>query len=99
MDTEWRTDAACRSDRTEPAVEGLFFAPDGERAVEREIREQLAKAVCARCPVLAPCEAQALAAQEPYGVWGGLTEADRARRLGRRLPGMHVERYPPRVPR
>jgi hypothetical protein len=32
---------------------------------------------CAHCPALEQCRAQALAVREPYGVWGGLTPAER----------------------
>ncbi len=40
-------------------------------------RDLAAKAVCARCPVIAECAAHALQVREPYGVWGGLTEDER----------------------
>jgi WhiB family redox-sensing transcriptional regulator len=36
-----------------------------------------AKAVCARCPVLAECRRDALTAHEPFGIWGGLTVEER----------------------
>jgi WhiB family redox-sensing transcriptional regulator len=36
-----------------------------------------AKAVCATCPVIAQCRAHAIAVQEPYGIWGGLSEEER----------------------
>jgi WhiB family redox-sensing transcriptional regulator len=55
----------------------MFFHPDGERGPRRNAREKAAKAVCATCPVLAACRAHALAAQEPYGIWGGLSEEER----------------------
>jgi WhiB family transcriptional regulator, redox-sensing transcriptional regulator len=35
------------------------------------------KQICSSCPVLARCRAHALAAHEPYGVWGGLSESER----------------------
>lgn len=44
-------------------------------------REQAAKALCQVCPVRAECAAHALAAREPYGVWGGFTETERIRLL------------------
>jgi WhiB family redox-sensing transcriptional regulator len=44
-------------------------------------REDAAKAVCLACPVRAECAAHALVAREPYGVWGGFTEAERLRLL------------------
>ena len=69
---EWQYEGACRSMDPE-----MFFHPDGERGPRREAREKAAKAVCAQCPVLAACRAHALAVQEPYGIWGGLTEDER----------------------
>jgi WhiB family redox-sensing transcriptional regulator len=63
----WRMYAACRG---EDAVH--FFTP-GADAVAR------AKAVCRRCPVASDCLDYALDVNEPFGIWGGLTEAERAR--------------------
>ncbi|WP_424556268.1 WhiB family transcriptional regulator [Streptacidiphilus pinicola] len=42
------------------------------------IREDAAKRVCAGCPVLDECRTYALEAREPYGVWGGMSEDERA---------------------
>jgi WhiB family transcriptional regulator, redox-sensing transcriptional regulator len=58
-----------------------FFHPDGERGASRGRREAAAKSVCRACPVRAECAAHALATREPYGVWGGFTEAERLRIL------------------
>ncbi|MCK2236936.1 WhiB family transcriptional regulator [Crossiella sp. S99.2] len=55
----------------------FFFHPDGERGPARARREAKAKAVCEACPVLAQCRRHALAVQEPYGIWGGMSEAER----------------------
>ena len=55
----------------------MFFHPDGERGPRRRNRENSAKAICATCPVLIACRTHALAVQEPYGIWGGLSEDDR----------------------
>lgn len=55
----------------------FFFHPDGERGPARARREARAKAICGACPVLAQCRRHALAVQEPYGIWGGLSEAER----------------------
>ena len=55
----------------------LFFHPEGEQGPSRRKRESTAKAVCARCPVIARCALHALAVREPYGVWGGLSEDER----------------------
>lgn len=58
-----------------------FFHPDGERGASRGRREAAAKALCHSCPVRAECAAHALSTREPYGVWGGFTEAERLRLL------------------
>jgi WhiB family redox-sensing transcriptional regulator len=55
----------------------MFFHPDGERGPSRNNRIALAKAVCAACPVIQMCREHALAVQEPYGIWGGLSEDER----------------------
>jgi WhiB family redox-sensing transcriptional regulator len=69
---EWQVLGACRSEDSE-----MFFHPETERGTRRRAREAAAKAVCRRCPVVSECLAHALAAQEPYGVWGGLSEGER----------------------
>ena len=70
----WQVAAACRT-----VDSSLFFAADGERDSERRVRERRAKAVCAVCRVKLPCRAYAIDHHERYGIWGGLTERDRAR--------------------
>ena len=70
---EWQYSGACRD-----ADQSLFFHPEGERGSRRRRRAEAAKAICATCPVLAQCRAAALSAREPYGVWGGMSEDDRA---------------------
>ncbi|HZK04400.1 MAG TPA: WhiB family transcriptional regulator [Actinomycetaceae bacterium] len=76
---EWQYQGLCRDADPE-----LFFHPEGERGGTRRRRDEAAKAVCARCPVLERCREHALAVQEPYGVWGGLTEDDRAQIIAER---------------
>ncbi|MFJ9840990.1 WhiB family transcriptional regulator [Kitasatospora sp. NPDC101155] len=78
-DSPWHTGAACQRDEV-----GLFFAPSKEPTAARLSREEQAKQVCARCPVLLECREHALAQPEPYGVWGGLTAAERRVVLARR---------------
>ncbi|MDJ0342719.1 WhiB family transcriptional regulator [Streptomyces sp. H10-C2] len=75
----WHSEAACRSDEA-----GLFFAPSKEPTAARLSREENAKRVCARCPVMLECREHALLQPEPYGVWGGLTAAERRVVLARR---------------
>jgi len=81
---DWQLHGACRG-----MDSAFFFHPDGERGPARASRERRAKAVCERCPVLEPCRRHALAAGEPYGIWGGLSESERvaAGTRGRRSTG------------
>jgi WhiB family redox-sensing transcriptional regulator len=71
---DWQLLGACRGRDS-----AQFFHPDGERGSSRNRREAKAKSLCMGCPVRAECAAHALAVQEPYGVWGGFTEAERLR--------------------
>lgn len=75
----WHSEAVCRRDEA-----GLFFAPSKEPTAARLSREQAAKRLCARCPVMVECREHALVLPEPYGVWGGLTAAERRVVLARR---------------
>lgn len=70
---EWQLRGACRGEDS-----ALFFHPEGERGSSREARDAAAKLVCQTCPVTKECLEYALASREPYGVWGGLSEVERA---------------------
>ncbi|WP_258314800.1 WhiB family transcriptional regulator [Streptomyces sp. Act143] len=69
---DWQQEAACRGMDL-----SVFFSPPYERGEARHRREARARAVCDACPVRVPCGRFALATQQDYGVWGGLTESDR----------------------
>ena len=58
----WRTQARCADGGG--TLTGLFFSEELQDIAR-------AKAICAECPVMAPCLAGALARREPWGVWGG----------------------------
>jgi WhiB family redox-sensing transcriptional regulator len=77
-DWDWQAQAACRGQDTQN-----FYHPENERGPSRVRREMRAKAVCASCPVIENCLRWALAAREPYGVWGGMSAEDRERLLTR----------------
>ncbi|MGN7133561.1 WhiB family transcriptional regulator [Rhodococcoides corynebacterioides] len=80
---DWQMHGACRG-----VDSSVFFHPDGERGRARAQREARAKEMCRECPVLRQCRSHALAVNEPYGIWGGLSEAERdalARRTRRRI--------------
>lgn len=71
----WRERAACRHMGTQ-----FFYVDRGELLAE-------AKAVCAACPVRDDCLEHALANNERFGLWGGLSDRERRQlRRGRGLP-------------
>ncbi len=76
---EWQLHGACRG-----ADASIFFHPEGERGASRAARERAAKAVCGRCPVIDACREHAIATEEPYGVWGGMSETERDLERSRR---------------
>ncbi|WP_303396313.1 MULTISPECIES: WhiB family transcriptional regulator [Nocardiaceae] len=69
---DWQVDALCRGQDSE-----IFFSPSGEGRSARRAREDRAKQVCADCGVIEACRKFALAANEPFGVWGGMTVRER----------------------
>lgn len=74
---EWQLEAACRG-----MDSSAFFHPPGERDAAREDRAASAKAICRTCTVIDECLTHALKVREPYGVWGGHSEDERAQLLG-----------------
>jgi WhiB family redox-sensing transcriptional regulator len=86
---EWRLDAQCRAE--DPS---LFFHPDGERGKARRQRQQAAKEVCARCRVIVECQAHAVAFNEAFGIWGGISEEERMSALPGRVVRIRTHRTP-----
>jgi WhiB family redox-sensing transcriptional regulator len=76
-DKAWMAEAACKG---KTAV--MYPAIKGDVGLIRQ-REAAAIAVCTECPVKVECARWALDHEEMYGVWGGLTERERQRMLGR----------------
>jgi WhiB family redox-sensing transcriptional regulator len=76
---DWRDRAACLDEDPE-----LFFPIGTSGPAQAQIED--AKAVCARCPVLAECRTWAL--ENPnlagFGVFGGLSEDERKTEVRRR---------------
>ncbi|MFH9353614.1 WhiB family transcriptional regulator [Kitasatospora sp. NPDC017646] len=62
---------------TTPGCSARRAAAFGERGEARREREGQARSVCRACPVRTACAAFAVRTGEPFGIWGGLTEADR----------------------
>ncbi|MFB7663964.1 WhiB family transcriptional regulator [Kitasatospora sp. NPDC056138] len=77
--------AACEGSDT-----ALFFPDPEELGPETaEWAERRAKMMCAGCPVKSMCLADALERREPFGIFGGLNERERAayRRRSRATAG------------
>ncbi|MFE9391642.1 WhiB family transcriptional regulator [Streptomyces sp. NPDC006784] len=74
---DWREHAACRV-LADPEV---MFPPPGEQGF-------VARSICGDCPVRRACANWALSNPQDaaFGVWGGLTERERATILRRRVP-------------
>ena len=69
---EWIGHAICTDADPE-----IFFPPVGKSGA-------VARQICSRCSVRADCLAYALAAEEEFGIWGGLDQNER-QNLKRRL--------------
>lgn len=74
MDNDWMAEGLC-NDRPP----SLFFPSDG-------VGVEVAKRICAECPVKDPCREYALENRIDHGVWGATSERERRRILrSRRL--------------
>jgi WhiB family redox-sensing transcriptional regulator len=69
---DWQERAVCRGMDT-----ATFYAREGQRAASLREHERRAKEICSGCPVIQECLDYALAAREPWGVWGGMTVDER----------------------
>jgi WhiB family redox-sensing transcriptional regulator len=72
MDTTWMVKGNCRD---EPP--SRFFPSDG-------VGVEVARRICAGCPVKTLCLEYALEQRVDHGVWGGASERERRRILKRR---------------
>ena len=72
MDTEWMARGSCADESP-----SLFFPSDG-------VGVEVARRICATCPVTDECLEHALVNRIDHGVWGGASE--RQRRVRRLLP-------------
>lgn len=92
-DDDWMNEAKCQ--RYDPE---LFFPAKGGDAFKQS---RVAKAICygldgkPPCPVLTECGEYAIRHNERFGVWGGLSEGQRAMvRRRRRRTKLRVVRLP-----
>jgi WhiB family redox-sensing transcriptional regulator len=54
-----------------------WFFPQGSSMEMLNVELSIAKRICDRCPVKNLCAAYAIEAEEPFGIWGGLSPAER----------------------
>jgi WhiB family redox-sensing transcriptional regulator len=71
MDTSWMARGKCKDQPPDQ-----FFPSDG-------VGVEVARRICADCPVKSPCLEYAMANHIDHGVWGGTSERER-RRIARR---------------
>lgn len=81
MDTDWMLEGKCRDLPPE-----TFFPSDG-------VGVEVARRICADCPVKAECLEYALYNRIEHGVWGGASERERRRiaRFRRSVASVTVE--------
>jgi WhiB family transcriptional regulator, redox-sensing transcriptional regulator len=72
MDSDWMQHGLCRQ-----LAPSTFFPNDG-------VGVEVARRICATCPVQEPCLEYALAERIDHGVWGGTSERERRRIAKRR---------------
>lgn len=75
---EWADRGTCRDSRDD-----VHFPTGAETSPGYRMGAAIAKRECAGCPVIAECLAHAIEHQEPHGVWGGTTPAERAELIRR----------------
>lgn len=62
-----------------------FFPEDYDERVVQNEQRRIAKALCAECPIKVQCLDYAMATNEVYGIWGGLSYQQRSQlRRGKR---------------
>lgn len=70
---DWISEGVCTS---KPHLTRLFFS-------DQPSEQDEAKAMCHTCPVAAHCLVAAILRDERFGIWGGLSPADRRRLKGK----------------
>lgn len=72
----WLPKALCRTENNDPRW--WYPVRSGNEYAQRAL------VVCAKCPVREDCLEHALETEERHGIWGGMTERQRAREIKRR---------------
>ncbi len=87
--THWWGEARCND--LAGTMSGLFFSEELQDIAR-------AKAICAKCPVIAECLEGALERREPWGVWGGQLFLNGKVLASKRRRGPSAQGAPPRGP-
>ena len=69
--TEW-DQAACKGQEI-----GIFFDHEDVRGEKRAASLAVARGICAQCHIRRTCLTYAIDTGQQFGVWGGLTAAER----------------------
>jgi WhiB family redox-sensing transcriptional regulator len=69
--TDWDA-AACNGKDT-----GIFFDHEDTRGEKRAVSLAAARSICATCTIRSACLNYAVETVQQFGVWGGLTAAER----------------------
>jgi hypothetical protein len=64
-----------------------FFYDDETQSRGKRWNYQIAKELCSLCPIRVQCLDYALAADEDYGVWGGLSPVERRQLKRKKIRG------------
>lgn len=89
---DWQEEAACKG-----GDNSVFFHPEGERGAAIEKRNEVARAICAVCPVRLECMASSVIKRERYGFWGASElERDQALAYAKRA-GARAQASPQQV--
>jgi WhiB family redox-sensing transcriptional regulator len=70
--TDW-DQAACNGQDT-----GIFFDHEDTRGEKRATSLAAARSICAQCTIRTACLDYAVETTQAFGVWGGLTAAERS---------------------
>jgi WhiB family transcriptional regulator, redox-sensing transcriptional regulator len=82
MDTEWMAAGNCAHESP-----STFFPSDG-------VGVEIARRICATCPVKSQCLEHALVNRIDHGVWGGCSERERRRILKQRRLATFAAAHP-----
>jgi WhiB family transcriptional regulator, redox-sensing transcriptional regulator len=76
--SDWAAQAICKG------MTRIFFADPSLKGSKQLLQIARAKEICKGCPVMKECGDYAIANQEFAGVWGGMDEDERRRKINAR---------------